>query len=408
MGFSSRQEGLCLETELLYLKPCQGCDWREDCNALLKPKWYATNQVLPDGRSVVVGGLSQFSYVFVPRLGAEDSAVRKLPFLEETMTSIFENNNLYPFVHLGPDGNLFIFANDRAILLDYVNNKVLRKYPVFPGGFSHNYPSTGSSALLPLKLNGANQQNLKGEVLICGGTYPHAFRNSMAKRRRFIPASKLCGRLTFTDQSPAWKIEEMPMRRIMGDMILLPTGDVLIVNGAGRGAAGWDNARSPVLNPVLYKVNAGNGKERFEVLAGSEVPRLYHSSAHLLPDGRVLIGGSNPNNRYNFSTLYPTELSLEAFYPPYLTTGKTRPEITAVKPGLKLVHNQKISVGFQVGSKQEVGNDIYVTMVAPSFTTHSLSMHQRVLALQLRGVRKVTHGNFVVDGEAPASGGSRV
>lgn len=279
-----------------YLKPCNDCDWREDRNGLLKPRWYATNQVLPDGRSIVVGGLSQFSYEFVPRIEAEDSVVRHFPFLKETMTSLSENNNLYPFVHLIPDGNLFIFANDRAVLLDYVKNQILRKYPVFPGGFSHNYPSTGSSVLLPLILNGTTE-DMTAEILICGGTYPTAFQNSMLKtRRNFIPASKLCGRLTITDQSPAWKIEKMPLRRIMGDMILLPTGDVLIVNGAANGAAGWDNARSPVTNPVLYKLNVGD-EDRFEVLVGSETPRLYHSSAHLLPDGRVLVGGSNPNNR---------------------------------------------------------------------------------------------------------------
>lgn len=49
------------------------------------------------------------------------------------------------------------------------------------------------------------------------------------------------------------------------------------------------------------------------------IPRMYHSAATLLPDGRILVGGSNPHLQYDFSNVkYPTELSLEAFSPPYL------------------------------------------------------------------------------------------
>ncbi|XWS48735.1 hypothetical protein CRYUN_Cryun13aG0101800 [Craigia yunnanensis] len=86
-------------------------------------------------------------------------------------------NNLYPFLHLSTYINLFVFANDRGILLDYVNNKVIRSYPVMPGGISHNYPSTSYSVLLPLKLlsTDIDEDNTSipdAEVLICGGTPP--------------------------------------------------------------------------------------------------------------------------------------------------------------------------------------------------------------------------------------------
>ncbi|KAK7392470.1 hypothetical protein VNO78_20909 [Psophocarpus tetragonolobus] len=38
-------------------------------------------------------------------------------------------NNLYPFVFLNVDGTVFVFANNRAILLDYAKNVVVRTFP---------------------------------------------------------------------------------------------------------------------------------------------------------------------------------------------------------------------------------------------------------------------------------------
>ncbi|GLT71908.1 hypothetical protein SLA2020_438920 [Shorea laevis] len=211
----------------------------------------------------------------------------------------------------------------------------------FAGGFSRNYPSTGSSALLPLKL--LNGRTPDAEVVVCGGTLPNS--NVKANAGVFLPAAKTCGRLVITAANPEWEMEEMPLNRVMGDMIMLPTGHVLIINGAAKGTAGWEVATEPVLNPVLYSPEKPR-ISRFEVLSASKIPRLYHSSAQLLSDGRVLVGGSNPHRNYNFTTLYPTDLSLEAFYPPYLTSGKSRPSISWVKPGAELVYNQRVSLGF--------------------------------------------------------------
>lgn len=388
------------------LKPCADCDWVEDTHGLISPRWYASNQVLPDGNKfIVVGGRYQFNYEFIPKSSISDETLYQLPFLKETRYSPLIPNNLYPFLHLSPDGNLFIFANDRAILLDYVNNKVVKNYPVMPGGISRNYPSTGSSVLLPLKLHSNFSVTPKAEVFICGGTLPDS--NQKADAGEFIAASKSCGRLVITNVNPIWEMEEMPINRVMGDMIILPTGDVLIINGAAKGTGGWNAAREPVLNPLLYRHNAptdGN-ISRFEIMSPSTIPRLYHSTAHLLSDGRVLVGGSNPNRNYNFTALYPTELSLEAFYPPYLTSNTSRPSITAVDPGASLGYKQKFSLRFQLKEKDSLGN-IYVTMVAPSFTTHSFAMNQRLLVLAMddNGVENVAAGNnYIVHVNTPAT-----
>lgn len=148
--------------------------------------------------------------------------------MKETQTA---NNgqadNWYPYVHLLPDGTLFIFANTKSIKLNYITNKVERTYPELPGG-PRNYPSGGSSVMLPLTFVDLFKSV---EVLVCGGAAKSAFTIAEG-RRNFIPCQQTCGRMKVTDPAPSWTVETMPMKRCMGDMLLLPDMNVLIINGA--------------------------------------------------------------------------------------------------------------------------------------------------------------------------------
>ncbi|PIA50930.1 hypothetical protein AQUCO_01100031v1 [Aquilegia coerulea] len=367
-------------------KPCGNCDWVEIGLGLVNRRWYATNHILPDGRGIIIGGRSQFNYEFYPKSTATSSAF-SLPLLRET-NDPNEENNLYPFVHLNVDGNLFIYANNRSILFDYKNNIVLRTYPTMPGGHPRNYPSTGSSVLLPLNLG---QPSLQAEILICGGAPRGSYAQVGAKK--YIPGLDSCGRIKITDKSPSWIMETMPLARVMGDMILLPNGHVLIINGVGAGTAGWEDGRNPVLNPVLYRPNNPFGS-RFEIQNPSTIPRVYHSTAILLRDGRILVGGSNPHAYYNFTdVLYPTELRLEAFLPTYLDSPSSniRPKIISPATNVQLTYGQQSIIRFSIsGALIEAG--ISVSLVAPSFTTHSFAMNQRLLVLS-HGKTTVVAGN---------------
>ena len=270
-----------------------------------------------------------------------------------------------------------------------------------------NYPSTGSSVLLPIKLPGLYDPTRlpDAEVMVCGGAFPGAF-NLANKNKIFVEASSTCGRIRVTDPEPEWVMEVMPIPRVMPDMVLLPTGNVVILNGAANGTAGWENAANPVLYPVLYKPDLPDPLPRFELLAPGKTPRMYHSSAVLVPDGRILVGGSNPHRGYDFLAYpYPTELSLDAYHPDYLG-----PEFETLKPSIIAVeaanntasYGGNFSVTFSLQVLRSVAG-ISVALVAPSFTTHSFAMNQRMVVLDVAAVEEVAPFAYKVTASGPHS-----
>ncbi|KAJ7265005.1 hypothetical protein O6H91_Y403400 [Diphasiastrum complanatum] len=377
--------------KIRYFSPCVRsgtCDWVEATDQQLQEgRWYATNHLLPDGRQIIVGGRGVYTTEFIP---ANGQAPTQLPFLHQT--DDFQHDNYYPFVHLIPDGNLFIFANRDSILYNYITNTVVRQFDTIPGE-PRNYPSAGSSVLLPLT---ASDDFQSASVLVCGGAQFGAFANFPLA---FAVASQTCGRIDVITPNTTWEMETMPMPRTMGDMVLLPSGDVLIINGAQNGCSGWGFANNASLSPVLYQPN-GLAGQRFTTLTATTIARVYHSTANLLPDARVLVAGSNTHQFYTFSGDFPTELRLEAFYPPYLS-----PSFAADKPRL---FNPLTSVRYNTSFRLQVTIqnppqlNMEVNMVSAPFTTHSFSQGQRLLKLKVVSQAFITATNrYIISAIAP-------
>lgn len=191
----------------------------------------------------------------------------------------------------------------------------------------------------------------------------------------------------------------MPSPRVMGDMLILPTAEVLIINGAKFGTAGWGVARQPSLGPVLYTPET----RRFQEMTPSAIPRLYHSTAIVLPDGKILVAGSNPNPGYSFvGVLNPTELRIEKYSPYYLYKGYNfrRPHITNIDNA-----NPKYGAAFKVTFKVATApTGVKFHLYAPPFVTHTYSMNQRMLVLGSKPPVAVGGGLYAATVVAPPTG----
>ncbi|EPS57727.1 hypothetical protein M569_17089, partial [Genlisea aurea] len=212
------------------LKPCEGCEFQERPRGLFNNRWYATQTALEDGTLVVLGGRGAFNYEILPPEHDIGFATRpmELPLLEDTYDDRGREDNLYPFVNLLPDGNLFVFANFKSIVLNPLTGEIVRRLPDLPGG-SRNYPPSAMSALLPIDLRDVEDGAIpEVEVIVCGGNSKESYIYSdlQQPKRTFLPAATDCGRLKITGDEKEWDKEDMPTPRVMGDMLLLPTGEI--------------------------------------------------------------------------------------------------------------------------------------------------------------------------------------
>jgi Domain of unknown function (DUF1929) len=194
------------------------------------------------------------------------------------------------------------------------------------------------------------------------------------------------------ETSNQWEDDDpLPEGRVMGNAIIMPDGKVLVVNGANVGVSGYGNqtwtvgdsyADSPVYSPVIFDPSQSSGKKwSRDGLKDSPIPRMYHSTATLLPDGSVLIAGSNPHPDYNVTTKYPTEYRVERFYPLYY--NKHRPEPKGLPTSLSYGGNY---FDVQLSSQDLSGNQANlkstkVMVIKTGFSTHAINFGQRAAEL---------------------------
>jgi hypothetical protein len=154
----------------------------------------------------------------------------------------------------------------------------------------------------------------------------------------------------------------MAMRRMHLCATLLPDRTVLINGGSMMEESNAD----ATLDAEIYHPDAGGGPGAWAMAAASRVPRLYHSVALLVPDGKVVTAGSNPARKTE-------ELRIEVFWPPYLFAG-SRPACT---PASAEVHYG----GSVTATAPDAGQIASACLMRPGATTHSMDSEQRLVDL---------------------------
>jgi hypothetical protein len=205
------------------------------------------------------------------------------------------------------------------------------------------------------------------------GTNPDLLKSSFAMYRpgRILssgggdipngPSATRASVIDFNDEFPKWReIAPMAFPRYNHTMVPLADGSVLAVGGATTVSQTTLNGTraAELWNPVT---------ETWQTMASMTDPRMYHSIAMLLPDGRVLsAGGGRLGGARDYFTA-------QIFSPPYLFKG-TRPTIVSAPSLLPLGSTATV----QTLDASQIAS---VALVRLPSVTHMLDMDQRYLPL---------------------------
>ncbi|SCZ96458.1 BZ3500_MvSof-1268-A1-R1_Chr8-2g10206 [Microbotryum saponariae] len=379
-----------------------GAEWYEDKYGMPVNRWYPYIETLETGDVVIFGGELYGGFVNdvgghqnVPTyslLNSEYWPSRGAP-VNSTFLATTQPANLYPLSFLLSNGLIFMQASWKAQLLNHSSGA---ETPLSDILFAQKtYPASGATAMLPLTV--ANDYKIT--LLFCGGMKPE--RDDWNKDLWPIidtDTSSSCVFINPEDGPGAtWQIDDdLPQNRGMGNFIILPDERLLLLNGVGKGSAGYATdvkwtigqsfAQDPVYQPAYYNASAPPGTRFMTAgLPRSTIARMYHSSATLLADGSVFLAGSNPNADVitefnNASYPYKTEYRAEIFYPSYY--DQPRPVPSKV-PTTISYGGTPFEFDLPASSLNGVSPaKIKISVIRTGFSTHSMNMGMK--SIQLR------------------------
>lgn len=333
-------------------------------NAVMqKKRWYATATTLPNGDIYIQGGRDR-------QMGDPTGG------------------DMHPEVSFRrPDG-----SQGMRLLTNAATDHLVYWYPrnfVAPNGLIFGYDGPGrmywvdpagagritNLGLLPPEVARGTDSTATmfepGRILQFGGSQGANKRAHIIDIRGATPQFTETGSLAY--------------QRGHGISTVLPNGHVLATGGARFGNAvdrGEVAYEAEIWNPRTGVWTVGARAEHF---------RLYHSSALLLPDGTVMVGGGGLPGPAR-------HLNMEVFFPPYLFTSggrlATRPTITRAPTVMDLSRGYLVNV--DVGPNRRVAR---MALVRSGSASHSFNNDQRFLELAFAAA--ATPGAFTV--HAPRS-----
>lgn len=341
-------------------------------------RWYPTLITLANGEVLAVAG-----HPFrTDSRHNNDSQERYAPgsdfwtALATERLDVGVRSRYYPRFLLLPDGHVFFVTP--------VNNACRRFNPFTgvtvgstipaPGGSLYDNSWDFPAVLLPL----LPTDGYTPRVLICG--------EATAKK------------IDLSLSSPAWQNTSgrtgaaAGKERRFSCAVLLPTGEVFVSGGINGGSSDGDAVlQGEIYNPgINWATGLYSVADSWATVDASTVVRNYHSTALLLPNGRVWVGGSSKNAAQGNPTSVG-ELRIEVFKPSY--------DASANRP---LLSNVPLSSGyaqvFEITATQ--ANQVRrVALTRCGSVTHAFDADQRYVGLTFR----VSEGNQIQVSSPPNS-----
>jgi galactose oxidase-like protein len=291
-------------------------------------RWYPSTTQLPDGDVLIMSGWETDHAEPVHRIERYHVGTGRITPLP---SSADLDMRLYPRTFLLPGGDVLRVGPDELTTRLETTSWTWSNVD----SMVHGLRIAGAAVLLP----GLDR------VLALGGARPDG-----------TSATDTAEILELDRARPAWRsIAPMHHERLYMNAVLLPDRDVLVVGG-GR-VAPWDG---PVRTAELFDTET----ETWRRMAAQAASRMYHSTALLLPDGRVLSAGQNNGD---------LQRTAEIYSPPYLFRGP-RPRITNVPRVARYGHTLAVET-------PDGGRISRVALIRAGSVTHSVNFDQRYVDL---------------------------
>jgi Domain of unknown function (DUF1929)/Kelch motif/Fibronectin type III domain len=311
-------------------------------------RWYPASTTLPSGDVVVMSGMEDTNtgMNLVPQVWQAASGTWR------TLSNASLQLPYYPYIFVAPNGKVFEAGPNQTTR--YLDTSGSGAWTVV-GNNTYGSRNWGSAAMYD-----------DGKVILVGGNKGDFYGSGSA-----VAPTNTAEIIDLTAPSPAWhSAAPMAYARKHHTATLLPDGKVLVTGGSSGSEATNSSSSQPAYAAEIWDPSTN----KWTTLASNTVYRGYHSTAVLLPDGRVVSGGGDYGGA-----------SAEVFSPPYLFKG-ARPTISSA-PANGIGYGQTFFVG-----TPDAASIAKVTWIRLANVTHTNNMGQRINRLTF----------------APASGGLNV
>lgn len=336
-------------------------------------RWYPTLISLGDGQILATTGLNEAGNGHNQTL--ETYSATTDTWQVQHFAAGFPGLPLYAHLFLLADGRIF-FSGGRMddpldvqpCIFDRTQNPVPTE--AVPDLLDPDMRNQSASVLLPP----AQAQ----QVLICGG-------GPVGKADR-TDATDAVSIVDLTAADPHYvAAAPMGLPRLHLNAVLLPDHTVFV----GGGSLKQEDQPLARLEAEIYDP----ASDTWTMMAAASVPRLYHSTALLLPDGRVVAAGGNPEGGSQVAWEPPDpqeEMQLEVFSPPYLFRGP-QPQLEAAPETAS--YGETVTI-----TTPQAGAIRWVSLVKNGVTTHSFDSGQRLVDLEI-----TAQGGGAVQATVPAN-----